>query len=110
MAKKKFLTVCEGGNVRSVSMAYTLKYDHRQDAIAFSHGTNGDDALKLLADWADYIVIMEPKFAERFMESWKSKLRCVDAGPDRWFNPLHPELYKMVAEVAQEWSKRGFEI
>ncbi len=107
--KKKFLTVCEGGNVRSVSMAYTLKYDHHQDAIAFSHGRNGDDAKKMLADWADYIVVMQPQFAERF-KPWQAKLRCVDVGDDRWMNPLHPELYKIVAEVAQDWSKRGFEI
>lgn len=107
--KKKFLTVCEGGNVRSVSMAYTLKYDFSQDAIAFSFAKNSDEALKLLADWADYIVCMEPKFTSRF-EAWKAKVRVVDVGPDRWGNPLHSELYNIVAPVAQDWAGRNFEI
>lgn len=109
MSKKKFLTVCEGGNVRSVSMAYTLKYDFNQDAVAFSFAKNGDELLKALADWADYIILMEPKFDSRF-EAWKPKVRVVDVGADRWFNPLHPELYGIVAPVAQDWSNRKFEI
>lgn len=107
--KKKFLTVCEGGNVRSVSMAFTLKYEFHQDAIAFSHSRNGDEALKLLADWADYIIVMEPKFADRF-EAWKGKVRVYDVGPDRWMNPLHKELYEIVSRGAQDWSNRNFEI
>jgi hypothetical protein len=52
---------------------------------------------------------MQPKFAERF-KPWEAKLRVVDVGNDRWFNPLHNELYTMVASVAQGWAERGFEI
>ena len=106
---KKFLTVCEGGNVRSVSMAFTLKHYFRQDAIAFSHAVNSDEILKILADWADYIIVMQPKFADRF-GAWKPKLRVVDVGPDRWGNPLHDELHKFLAKVAQDWANRNFEI
>jgi predicted protein tyrosine phosphatase len=106
---KKFMTVCEGGNVRSVSMAFILKYEFHQDAVAFSHSRNKDGLLKLLADWADYIIVMEPKFADRF-EAWKGKVRVVDVGPDRWMNPLHKELCDFLSRVAQEWYGRNFEI
>jgi len=107
--RKKFLTVCEGGNVRSVSMAFTLKYDHNQDAVAFSFSKNGDELLVLLAPWADYIICMEGKFASRF-DPWKEKVRVVDVGPDRWMNPLHKDLYEYLAGVAQDWANRGFMI
>ena len=90
-------------------MAYTLKYDFNQDAVAFSFSKNGDELLKVLAGWADYIVLMEPKFAARF-EAWKDKVRVVDVGSDRWGNPFHRELYDFVAKTAQDWSNRQFEI
>lgn len=105
----KLLCVCEGGTVRSVSLAWVLKYEHGQDAIAASWLKNSQETLDLLAKWADRIVVLQPKFSSKF-ESFKAKLVVFDVGPDIWVNPLHPKLLEIVRRFALDWSSKNFKI
>ena len=106
--KKKFLCICEGGNVRSVAMARTLKDNFKQNAVAMSWACNDNVILEFAASWADYILLMQPKFIERLSDKLKlengHKIRIVDVGPDRFGTASHPELYEFVSKVAQGWS------
>lgn len=106
---KKFVTVCEGGNVRSVALAFQLKCK-RQDAIACSWRFNHPDTQKWLFHWADRIVIMQKKFKAYIPEEFHHKLRVLDVGEDRFGNAFHPELQAGIAPIVDEWEKRGFEI
>ena len=106
----KWLTICQGGNVRSVSMAYVLKYGYGQDAIAVSDEKTGDEAFSLLSAWADLIIAMQPHFGARVPVMHRSKLRVVDVGDDRWGNPLANELVEYLSGVAREWQARGWQI
>lgn len=106
---KRFLTVCAGGTVRSVSMAFVLKYDFGQEAVPLSFDKLSQETLEFFSPWADYIVVMQPHFASKF-ERWKRKIRIVDVGEDVWLNPLHPELREIVSKVAQQWQGKNFNI
>lgn len=92
MKKTKFLCVCDGGNVRSVALAFELKHTHKQDAIAAGRWCASPDTLEMLCQWADVIVIMQPCMEESISPEYKAKLRCVDVGPDRYGVYIHPDL------------------
>lgn len=104
----KFLCVCEGGNTRSVGMAYTLKYNFNQEAVPVSYAKLSQESLDYFSEWADKIILMQPQFAGKF-EKWDKKLVIIDVGPDRWLNPLHRELQNIVSEIAQKWANKKFE-
>lgn len=106
---KKFLCVCEGGTVRSGAIAWSLRYNFGQGRVLqASHAKTPQEDLDLLGAWADYIIVMEPKFSEKFVSKFKEKIRILDVGPDVWKNPLDPGLQKMVSEVAQRWSQANW--
>lgn len=108
--KFKFLTVCEGGNVRSVSLAFLLRYSFLQDALACSHALTPQKTFNMLGEWADYIIVMQPHFASRIAQKHLKKLRHLDVGEDKWMNPLHRDLLDKLNAVVQGWEKRGFKI
>lgn len=108
--RRRFLTVCEGGVVRSVSMATVLRWDFGQDAIPVSSAKSGPEAIFLLAEWADYIILMEPKFETCIPKKYAHKIRVFDVGPDVWGNPMHPELRQMVGEQVEKWQRKGWDI
>lgn len=104
----KFLCVCEAGIVRSGALAYSLRYNFGQGQVfQASHSKTPQPDLDMMAAWADYIVVMEPKFANKF-ERFKEKVRILDVGPDIWMDPFHPELQSKVSEVAQTWSRSNW--
>lgn len=105
----KFLCVCEGGTIRSVSLAWVLRYDHHQDAIAASWLKNSQETLDMLAQWADKIVVMQPHFSSKFT-GFREKILVVDVGPDIWKNPLHPQLMSVVRKATLEWASKNFKI
>lgn len=106
-AVKKFLTVCEGGAVRSVAMAFVLKYEFGQEAVPVSHAKSSQESLDHFSAWADHIVLMQPHFADKFSK-WTQKLVVVDIGHDRWLNSLHPELQDIVSHIAQGWYNKNW--
>jgi predicted protein tyrosine phosphatase len=106
--RKRFLCVCEGGNVRSVGLAYVLKNGYGQDAVACGWRFNSRETLTLLCEWADYVVVMEQKFASKIDARFQAKLRVVDVGPDRFGSPFAPELQEFLQAVAASWKERRF--
>lgn len=121
---KKFLCICEGGNVRSVGLAYILKQIHGQDALAASWRFNSSATLRTLVEWADYIVLMQPKFGDLlgtrlvddlgesqrgpYLERVGPKVRFVDVGEDRFGYAFHPELQGGLQPVVREWATKDF--
>lgn len=104
----KFLCICEGGTVRSGALAWSLRYNFNQGrVIQASWLKTPQEDLDMLATWADYIIVLEPKFADKF-ERFKSKVRILDVGPDVWKNPLDPNLQKIVSEYAQRWKAKNW--
>lgn len=108
---KRFLCVCQGGNVRSAALAGILKMHHGQDALACGVLSNSDDTLRVLAEWADYIVFM----SQEIMPEWPpdlatEKICLVDVGPDIYGHPFHAVLQQMLTEVVDQWADRNWEI
>ncbi len=80
----RVLTVCEGGNVRSVALAYVLKSKYGQDAISSSWRYNSSPTLGMLFEWAERIVVAQEVFVEKIPEQYRPKVLVLDMGPDRW--------------------------
>lgn len=92
----KILTVCQGGNSRSVACAYLLKYEYSIDALAIGWEKNSVDTLSMLCTWADKVIIMQAEFEQFIPTAYKEKIEIIDVGPDVWFNGLHPELINII--------------
>lgn len=107
---KKFLTMCEGGNVRSVALAYTLKHPFGQNALACGWRWNPMETRIMLFEWADYIILMQPQFRDHVPEAYHHKCRCVDVGVDNYGTPMHPDLRRGLHEVVQQWHDMNWEI
>lgn len=97
----KVLTVCRGGNVRSVSLGFLMKHSLGHDAIACGFEKNTPETINMLAQWADKIVTLSSNIRKNFEEitqgKYKDKTLLFDVGQDRWFNPMHPELVSMLS-------------
>lgn len=106
----KFLTMCEGGCVRSVAMAMSLKVHHDVDAIACSTKWNPPATLSMLFNWADYIVVMEKKFELNVPEYLRHKVRVVDVGPDRYGSPMNLELNHFLNTITADWKEREWKL
>jgi predicted protein tyrosine phosphatase len=82
--KQRILCVCRGGNVRSVHLAYLLKYRYGFDALAAGHEGNTKATLALLCKWADMIIIVQPYMQKEIQKQFHKKLSLYDIGEDRW--------------------------
>jgi len=88
----KVLCVCQAGTVRSGALVLACKargYDALQAGVSF----NPLPTLTMLANWADVILLAQPEFAA-FLPAGlpPGKVKDTGLGPDRWGNPLNPEL------------------
>lgn len=83
----KILCVCVGGNCRSVTLAYMLKYHYGHDALAVGIEGNTPDTVRMLGDWAEKIITVEEGIKESLPLSLQDKTVLWNVGPDRWFNP-----------------------
>jgi len=98
----KFLCVCDGGNVRSQALAYTLHELRGHEAVAVGRIRVSKETLHLFCTWADYIVVMQQHMTESIEEEFLHKTRCVDVGEDRFGVSINPELFQMVQKGA-DW-------
>lgn len=99
----KVLTICSAGAVRSVAMAHRLKHDYGIDAVPLGRDTNSPETIEKLSEWADRIIVMQPRYADGVPMKYVHKLvpaHLTDVGPDVWLNPLHPELQKVITSMA----------
>jgi hypothetical protein len=103
----KIVTMCQGGNVRSVGLGYVLKYHYGQDVLACSWEKNTDETRRMLYAWGDRIIVMEADFVKYVPPEFQSKVVVYDVGPNRWGSSLHPELLDIVDKLIREdpaWS------
>jgi predicted protein tyrosine phosphatase len=105
---KRFLCICEGGNVRSVALAFVLKNFHNRDALACGWRFTELATLKMLCKWAEAIVLMQREFIDKVPKKYHKDLLIVDVGPDRYGTPFHPELHEFLKNVAEDWEKKGW--
>lgn len=107
----KFLCICEGGNVRSVSLAFLLK-SAGQDALAASARFTSPATLAMLWDWAEHVIVMSPEIVAMIPAAVLQgrRLAVVDVGPDRFGSAFHPELIGMLQPVVEDWLVRGWEL
>lgn len=98
----KILTVCQGGNSRSVALGFILKYSLGIDALACSWEKNSEQTIGMLCEWADRIIVVQGVFAEKIPAAFKHKVSIYDVGPDRWFNGLHPELLEIFTSMVKQ--------
>lgn len=98
----KILTMCSGGNVRSVGLKYLLKYKYGHEALACGQDANSAETIDMLCKWADYIIVMTDEYKKFVPETYKSKLLCYDVGPDRFGYAFHPELMGIADKLIQE--------
>ena len=89
--RQRVLCVCKGGNVRSVHLAFLLKYRYGCDALAAGHEGNTPATLRYLCEWADAIVIVQPHMQREIPKRFHGKLSLYDIGEDRWLS-LNVEL------------------
>lgn len=103
-----FLTVCERGNVRSVTCAIILKDLYMQDdVIPMGVTTTSDETLGMLMDWATRIYIVGTvRGIERLDTVTHLNTTHLDVGVDSWGQPMNPELVSMI--IAELQSKAGF--
>ena len=95
----KVLVCCEGGNVRSVTVGFLLKYKYGIDTIAVGLGGNSKETINMLCEWADNIMVVEKEMKQRVHEKYHNKLLVLDIGPDRWGMSLHPELLPICEQL-----------
>ena len=81
---ERILVVCEGGNSRSVAMAYMLKQKYNKDALACGYRWNKQDTMKMLYEWAEKILAMDEKVFNAIPAEYKDKATLTDVGRDRW--------------------------
>ena len=86
----KILCVCEGGNSRSVALAWLFKKHLGMDAISIGTRDNSVDTLEMLYNWADHIILTDKKM--KVPEHLNGKVRVYDVGPDRYFQGFRDSL------------------
>lgn len=94
----KIVTVCEMGLNRSLHAAYIMKFRRKVDGGGFNDvvpigmRTSTPELRKMLFDWADWIIVVDGKYAEQISQEYADKVKNWDVGPDRWFRPMDKEL------------------
>ena len=104
----KIVTMCQGGQVRSVGLKFLLTYRYRHEVIACGWQSNSPGTRELLFRWADYIIIMQPCMEQHVpliyhnREDGTRKLFCFDVGPDNYGNPFHPRLLEALDAMVRK--------
>lgn len=98
--RQKILCVCQGGNSRSVHLAYLLKYRYGVDAIACGWEGNEPATVEMLCEWAERIIVVEAFMKPKVNEEFQHKVRIFDVGPDRFFQP-NVELLEIFDDMIQ---------
>lgn len=83
--------MCQGGNSRSVALAYLFK-SLGYEAIAIGYGHTTLETKKLLFNWADVICVMQYSMKREVPPEYHSKTFVFDVGEDRYFLGYKQEL------------------
>ena len=79
----KILCVCRYGSVRSTAMAHVLK-NQGNEAIAAGYDTLSPETMRMLMDWADFILIAEDFMIDNLPPVHNKPIVDVGIGPDVW--------------------------
>ena len=101
----KILTMCAGGNVRSVALKYLLKYRYKHEALNCGQDANSPETIEMLCRWADHIIVLEPDYAKFVPETYKEKAFCYNVGPDRFGSAFHQELLAILDFMINQHGK-----
>lgn len=100
--KPKALVVCNGGHVRSPTLARLLD---KRGWEAQPCGWEKEWALRaLLAGQPDVVFAMDQRCAERVLEAgWLGPIVLdYDVGPDDWKVPDHPDLLRRLRDLVEQ--------
>lgn len=103
----KFLTVCEGGNVRSVTLAKLLK-EAGHEAIAVGWKYVSPETMALLCEWANRIVFIDtPENYNELLsrlpaDEYRIRVRYIDIEEDHWGLAHHPDLVRLLKDRLAE--------
>lgn len=98
MKRQKIVTVCQGGNNRSVCLGFILKHQLGLDSVAIGIETAGEELQTILFKWAEKIILTDKRFEDKIPKKYKKKLLIWDVGPDRYGVWWHPELISQFHE------------
>lgn len=101
--KRRWLTVCQRGNCRSVHLAAILKDDLNQDAIACGVTAAADETMKMLGEWADVIVLCDNDLDQFVPDHWRSKMISFHVGEDRFFRGWNRELCQLFYDYLDKY-------
>lgn len=101
----KVLALCVAGTVRSGGLVLAAKR-RGLDAVQAGVDYNTPETIAYLTRWADVVFVAEPWMIDRVPK--RDRRKCVDSGlgPDRWLNPLHPDLEPLCDRVINDWLMR----
>lgn len=103
------LTVCSGGNCRSVALAMLLKLFHKQkDVLAMGIDYTSDKTRNMLFKWADQIIVVgEVELKDKVKKKTNKPVAHFDVGPDIWNNPFDRNLlFKLNAMLIEAWGQK----
>lgn len=87
------LCVCNGGNVRSASLATILKLVYNKNAINVGCLYLDRQTISMLTEWADIIICFTDKALILFPDGI-----IFDVGEDIWHYSRHPELVEVLRQ------------
>ena len=98
----KILTACHAGICRSAAMANELKrYGH--DVLVAGVGYNSPETIKMLADWAEKIVVLQKELVQLVPLESRPKVVLADIGPDVWTSSADQDLRNRVKVIVDAW-------
>ena len=107
----KILCMCRGGQTRSVALTFVLKKWHKSvaaDSLACAWSRNSKETLRMLFEWADRIVLVQPHHAGQVPKEFHTKLVCLNIGRDRFGTPKNPELIALARKLINDWKLAGW--
>jgi predicted protein tyrosine phosphatase len=88
------VTMCRGGNVRSVAAKMILSRYLKHEVVAIGADNTSQKTKEFLFNWADKIVVMSSneEILSKVPENRFNKVVLLDVGNDIWGNPFHEDL------------------
>ncbi len=97
----KILCICEHGNNRSCNLATHLKYEYYAETIATGTRRVSNKTMKMLCEWADHIIVIQPELVNDTIRKYKGKLQIWDLGPDIYPRPYNTVLDAKCRELVE---------
>jgi len=110
----KIVTMCRGGNVRSVAAKMVLNRYFGHEVIAIGYDNTNNETKKLVFDWADRIVIMSMEIWDLALAShdaeYGHKFNILDVGQDVWGDPFKVDLQLKIFNLLIEETDFAYHI